>query len=470
MNTMAKYLIISVAAVLACGLPAAGQTPADPLAIHSAQLAAMNAHDLDKMMSYWAEDGMYDLVSQPPPVPKAYVRAGFQQRFAAYPDFRMEMVRVLATDKVVVEEGLTKYTDTKTGVKITIPHVSIYDIADGKIKKVTSYNDRLGPMVLRGQAPAPVIPPLIPSVALPAPEPTGLSPLAANAELVKRWNGHEVAGIAKMTQKDATIFAGPLGRALSRAEMAALNEMYFQGFSQATIKPVRTVDLGGGWILMEYTAMSPHDGLFLGAAPLGYLVEIRGAWLAHFDTTGLLTQQSFYYDNVTMTTQMTTAPFPPEGIWITAVPTPMGNYLSKTLYTAQDPGKTKLSGTLEWINCLPLFKELYPDADPSLDYSVGGQAVMVGRNKYDATYLGYSRKINAKTGAVEIVGIWTLSAHFEFVALDRIEGYGPASYYLAAQDADQDGFPDAGQKPVVCLPWSWTCKRLTALPGCTPTP
>ena len=102
MNTRTKILIISTIAVLACCLSAPGDTPEDLLALHAAQLAAMNAHDLDKMMSYWADDGVYDLVSQPPPTDKAGVRAGFQMRFAAYPDLRMVMVRVLATDKIVV--------------------------------------------------------------------------------------------------------------------------------------------------------------------------------------------------------------------------------------------------------------------------------------------------------------------------------------------------------------------------------
>ena len=169
MNAPTKIYVMAMIAVLTCGLPVFGQTAQDLLTIHAAQLAAMNAHDLDKMMSYWADDAVYDLVSQPPPTDKAGVRTGFQQRFAAYPDFHMDMVRVLATDEVVMEEGTTVYTDTKAGVKITIPHISIYDMAEGKIKKATSYNDLVGPMVLRGQMPAPPMPNLVPSVAVPSP-------------------------------------------------------------------------------------------------------------------------------------------------------------------------------------------------------------------------------------------------------------------------------------------------------------
>jgi hypothetical protein len=64
-------VLASVIGLLLGGAPAFGQTEEELLAIHAAQLAAMNAHDLDGMMSYWAEDGVYDLVHSPPPAPKA---------------------------------------------------------------------------------------------------------------------------------------------------------------------------------------------------------------------------------------------------------------------------------------------------------------------------------------------------------------------------------------------------------------
>jgi hypothetical protein len=166
-------------------------------------------------------------------------------------------------------------------------------------------------------------------------------------------------------------------------------------------------------------------------------------------------------------TQMTTPPFPLDGIWVTTSATPFGNLISTTNYVALDAAKTQYSGTLEFINGFPLFADLYPDADPSLMFSAGGHAVMVGRNKYEATYLTYDRKYDASTGIMEIVGIDTLKASFEVVAPDQIVGQGMASYYMAAQDADQDGFPDEDQEPVACFPWEWTSKRLTAMPGCT---
>ena len=173
---MRKLLTISIVVLAVCTQTMA-QTPEDLIAVHEAQLAAMNAHDLDTMMSYWADESMYDLVSSPPPVPKAYVRYGFEQRFAARPDLHMTMGRVLAAGNVVVEEGMTVYTDVGTGVEVIIPHLSIYEFEGDKIKKVTSYNDKVGPMVQRGEMPALDMPELVPSFALPDAEPTGLQPL-----------------------------------------------------------------------------------------------------------------------------------------------------------------------------------------------------------------------------------------------------------------------------------------------------
>ena len=60
-------VLLSIVGVLVLVGSALGQTEEELLAIHEAQLAAMNAHDLDTMMSYWADDGTYLLVHSPPP-------------------------------------------------------------------------------------------------------------------------------------------------------------------------------------------------------------------------------------------------------------------------------------------------------------------------------------------------------------------------------------------------------------------
>ena len=102
----------------------------------------------------------------------------------------------------------------------------------------------------------------------------------------------------------------------------------------------------------------------------------------------------------------------------------------------------------------------------------GGHAVKLGRNQYEATFLGYSvRIIESELGkTTELMGLFTVDAHFEMIGEDSIYGEGTGSYYLATQDADRDGFPDDGEEPIVCVPWGWMSKRLTRMPGCVLTP
>ena len=59
----------------------------------------------------------------------------------------------------------------------------------------------------------------------------------------------------------------------------------------------------------------------------------------------------------------------------------------------------------------------------------GGQADMVGRNKYEATYLGYSRKtVDTEMGQMtELVGLFTIKAHFELLDPDTLQGHGTGS-------------------------------------------
>ena len=446
---------------------AVGQTPEELLAIHEAQLTAMNNHDLDGMMSHWADDGIYDLVSMPPPVPAMYVRFAFQERFTARPDFRMEMKRVMAVDNMVVEEGTTLYTHPPTGVEIILPHVSIYEFEGDKIKKVTSYNDRLGPMVARGEVDAPAMPDLVPSGDVPAPEATGLSPLEANAELIQRWNSHDAAAVAKMDHADLQIFAHPLGMYVDRAQMMALNEQYFTSFPDDVLEVVRTVDLGDGWVLTEFISKATHQAAFMGVEASGYLMEVRVVWLTQYNADGLVVEMSFYYDNLTLITQMTTPEWSPAGTWISAIPTPLGNLLINGAWIPQDTTGTRFIGQYEFPNNMPLLVDLFPDSEKAKH--AGSVAVKAGRNKYDITFLWHYTKTTGPSQE-EIVGYGVVTGTFELLSPDSLWGQGVGAYYLAAQDADQNGFPDEGEEPIACLPWGWTGQRLTIMPGCIPAP
>ncbi len=453
-------IAVVVIGVLACGLPAVGQTPEELIAIHEAQLTAMNAHDLDTMMSYWADDGVYLLVHSPPPAPKPYVRAGFGQRFAARPDFRMAMGRVLAAEGVVVEEGTTLYTDGATGAEVVIPHISIYDFSGDKIKMVTSYNDRVGPVVMPSE-----MPDLVPFGDVPDPEPTGLSPLEANAELIRHWNSHDAAGVAKMDHADVQIFAHPLGRHVDRAQMMALNEQYFFSFPDDVLEVERTIDLGDGWVATELVSKATHQEAFMGIEASGYLMNVPLVWLTQYDADGLVIEMSFYYDNLTLVNQMTTPEWSPAGTWISTIPTPLGNLILNGAWIPQDAEGIQFIGQYEFANNLPVMVEVFPDAEEAKH--AGSLAVKAGRNEYDITFLWHYTKTTGPSQE-EIVGIGVVNGTFQLISENAIFGQGTGGYYLAVQDADQNGFPDEGEEPIVCIPWGWMSERLTLMPGCMP--
>jgi hypothetical protein len=227
------------------------------------------------------------------------------------------------------------------------------------------------------------------------------------------------------------------------------------------------LDLEDGWVLSEVVFSGTHTGEYGGVPATGSLFRLRGASLQRFDADGLLTNHSVYYDNVTLMTQITTPEWSPEGQWITAAPTPLGNLIMAGYWIALDTAKTRFTGQNTLINNLPLLVELYPDATE--DYYAGAQAVKVARNTYNVSYMQYFTK-NPGSNVEEIVGMAIISGTFELFDPDNLMGQGTASYYLASQDTDQDGFPDDGQEPVACFPTVWTAKRPPMFPGCTPAP
>ena len=447
--------------------PVMGQIPEDNLAAYQAQFDAMNAHDLDTMMSYWADDSVWDIASAPPPAPKMYVEMGLAQRFAARPDFRMTEGRTFAVGDIVVEEALTMYTVVDTGAEVVVPHLSIYEFEGGLIKKVTTYNDKVGPMVQRGEMPAPEPIELTPSITVPDHEPTGLSAMEANAEHIKRWNSHDAALTTKMYHADLNMFVGPLGQAVDRSAMTAINEMYFTGFPDTNLQAVRTIDLGQGWILTEHVGRGTHLNTFMGVPAAGYSMEIRLVWLMRYSADGMVIEGSFYYDNLTFMNQMTTPEWSAVGQWITTVPTPLGNAILEGTWLAQDTAETRLVGEYKEINALPLFTDIYPEVDET--FYGGEQAVKVARQTYDITFLVYYTR-KPGPNVEEIVGLGVVSGTFKVVGPAGHAGQGSGAYYLASQDADQDGFPDEGEEPVACFPWTWTSKRVPMIPGCIPPP
>jgi len=106
-------------------------------------LAAFNAHDLDAIMAFFADDCEFDMPRGPEPwgtryVGKAAVRAGLATRFAGIPDVHYGDDAHWLADDLGVSTWLLTGTAT-TGEPIAVRGVDLLHFRDGRIAKKDSY-------------------------------------------------------------------------------------------------------------------------------------------------------------------------------------------------------------------------------------------------------------------------------------------------------------------------------------------
>ena len=106
-------------------------------------LAAFNAHDLEQIMSLFAEDCVLQMPRGPDPwgtrmVGKAAVREGLASRFTGLPDVRYEDDSHLIAGNVGVSKWTLRGTPA-SGEPITVHGCDFYTFHDGKIVEKDSY-------------------------------------------------------------------------------------------------------------------------------------------------------------------------------------------------------------------------------------------------------------------------------------------------------------------------------------------
>lgn len=106
-------------------------------------LAAFNAHDLEQIMSLFAEDCVLQMPRGPDPwgtlmVGKAAVREGLASRFTGLPDVRYEDDSHLIAGNVGVSKWTLRGTPA-SGEPITVHGCDFYTFRDGKIVEKDSY-------------------------------------------------------------------------------------------------------------------------------------------------------------------------------------------------------------------------------------------------------------------------------------------------------------------------------------------
>jgi len=315
---------ISIACIILIALggvfqKATAATEEEMRAAMQGMLDALNVQDAAQMSSYWTDNIVYDFVAQPPPMEgKEAVAAFFGALFEGAPDFHSTQTRILVSGNIMVTEALATGTHLgelsgipATGNSFQLAPLHIWEFEGDKVKRATEYLDMASMLMQIGLMPAPALDPalLIPSFPLPDPEPTGLAPLEAAAEMISRYNSCDLSGLSKMIHPDANILVAPLGIPLSRSAYIAVGEMMFQGFSKMPGEIVRAIDMGDGWVVTELLITGTNDGPYMGMPATRRSIALRGVSLQRYNADGLLTDLASYYDTLTMLAQL--GLFPP---------------------------------------------------------------------------------------------------------------------------------------------------------------
>jgi steroid delta-isomerase-like uncharacterized protein len=386
---------------------------------------------------------------------------------ATAPDFHAEVHDLIAEGDKVVCRFTNRYT-APTGGQVTATGVTVDRFVDGKIVEEWWSVDVQGVMEQFG-----MIPPMREDYAWG--EPSGVTGAPGDPETNK-------ASVQRM-----------LDEVMNQQNLAVVGELFAPGYlmhDPAVPMEVRGPEGFAQWasmmlepffsdsrisaelvaegdkVVAHWTWTGTHTGEFMGIPPTGRQIAIAGISIHRF-ADGQFVESWASYDSLGMMQQLTAEEWSADGVWIASVPTPMGNMIVKCTWTARDTEKTQLVGEFEQISTYPVLIDIYPDSE-EVEFA-GGLAAKIELNKYEVTFIQYFTKTTGPS-LEEIVGIGIITGTFDLVGPDLATGQGTGAYYLAEQDADQDGFPDEGQEPVVCVPWEWTARRLTIMPGCVPTP
>jgi steroid delta-isomerase-like uncharacterized protein len=108
-----------------------------------ALMDAFNAHDLDAIMAYFADDCSFDTSQGPEPwgrrlTGKEAVRQGLAARFDGVPDVHYDADRHLVSGNRGVSEWLVTGTTTD-GKKLRVRGCDLWEFADGKVARKDSY-------------------------------------------------------------------------------------------------------------------------------------------------------------------------------------------------------------------------------------------------------------------------------------------------------------------------------------------
>ena len=412
-----------------------------------------------------------------PHYPQAGTLAGYRVEVinagAVVGDWQVVLEDLIAEGDTVVGRFTASGKMPPAGIFYTNTWIIFYRFEDGKIAEEWWQYDLLGVQQQLGAI----------EPARPTPEDYRWGPASevtgdpgtpeANEQLIMRfvnevWNAHSTEPMDELCHPDVVAHNPPInyvyglkGREILKGSAAD----YLNAFPDLYVTADDIV-LEGDKAAVRWTFKGTHNGDLTGLPATGRPVRYTGITMYRF-ADGKIVEMWWDWDMLAMMMQLTAEEWSFGGPWITSLPSPMGNMLVKGIWTAQDEQDTRFTGEFEHINVYPLLLDLYPDMD-AIRFA-GAVATRTVVNELEMTALEYFTS-EIGPGHEEIVGIAIITGTVQLTGPNEAMGTGTGAYYLAAQDADQDGFPDEGEEPALCYPWQWTARRLTPMPPCTPTP
>jgi len=148
-----------------------------------------------------------------------------------------------------------------------------------------------------------------------------------------------------------------------------------------------------------------------------------------------------------------------DGAWIVNVSSALATLNHNFTFTAQDQDGLLYTAVIEHSECSATVFGMFPEATHQSD-SVG-VAAKTGEDSLEYTVLGQGIKQGGL--ADEVVYISVISGQMRLIDANTGVGEANVAYYLASQDSDHDGLPDADQKPIICMSCNGTMQRVTLM-------
>ncbi len=312
MRKIGMWFAIGTVGALCFSPIGATQTEDELLAVEQEFNDAVNAHDVDKIMTYFTDDSVYDFVPQPPAMNgKEEITAFIEGLFAGMPDFNIVERHNHVAGNILVREAVLQATHLgvlsgipPTGNSLQILPFHIFEFEGTQVKKSTEYLDMQSLLIQMGVMPAAELPPLEPSFTLPDPEPSGISYFETAIESDSRWNSGDLNSFIKLYPADADFLIAPLGIPLDRSAYVAAQEIYSTAFPNRIMETVRRIDCGDGWVVTEVIFKGTHDGPYFGIPATGQPFAVRGVNIVQANDDGFVTYLHTYYDGITLLAQL----------------------------------------------------------------------------------------------------------------------------------------------------------------------